>query len=349
MEESILDDEAPSGTHAEIASALSASGFEHTSAIRDEWSKALAGCREPEYAATWTFLAQATNGWSSVHPRLGYAYLDGDILISAGVFRRPADGELCVHAICPNAVRDRQGIRGHTEVLAAVSRRICVPLYVRKPSQLFRESVLSLGWRERMRSDRWHTEAWWEDDTFAERACCLHDLLPRLEAGKGDAGDKCKRFEARHAPTSLSWIDVRSEVRQEAKDVIVRFFQMREGRANDLSQAHDYWNMVHDPSPRSDEDVVNKVLLIDGIPVAYVVAERIGVTSTFGLYCNIAIYERIKYLSEAVIFHVAKMVHERGAEVLNLGGSETEGLDDFKSKFAPQSEPLRKWLLVVSQ
>ncbi|MDD3183370.1 MAG: hypothetical protein PHD48_11295 [Alphaproteobacteria bacterium] len=61
-------------------------------------------------------------------------------------------------------------------------------------------------------------------------------------------------------------------------------------------------------------------------------ANGMSIANRFANLCN----ENILGLSDFVMQTVARELHNRNIQLLNLGGSETKGLDDYKAKFVPE-------------
>lgn len=61
-------------------------------------------------------------------------------------------------------------------------------------------------------------------------------------------------------------------------------------------------------------------------------ANGMSIANRFANLCN----ENILGLSDFVMQTVARELHHRNIQLLNLGGSETKGLDDYKTKFIPE-------------
>ncbi len=66
---------------------------------------------------------------------------------------------------------------------------------------------------------------------------------------------------------------------------------------------------------------------------------------TTGLYANITLHQEFPYLSEYLIVYCCRLLKEKGYRYLNLGGSETAGLFQFKEKFSPVAYNKMHWVV----
>jgi hypothetical protein len=171
--------------------------------------------------------------------------------------------------------------------------------------------------------------------------------LELFEAGRlHQARDKFARFLNRNRQSEITWLPLVAKRYPEARDVIARFFDYKEQDHIDISKPSDYENMLTHSSMRWNADgLIRQLCCIDGKACAVLVMEQIGRSNAIGLYCNLAMYQEHKYLSEFIIHRALALAKERGFRYMNLGGSESEGLHTFKSKFQPVDEAGRTWLV----
>lgn len=301
----------------------------------------LANCTLPSYGDAWTYVVQAVNGYSLGLPPLGYKRISGEGFVSVGFFLRPTDGLLCAHIVSPAG--ESAGSLSK-EIVLRLRREYAMAVYIKKAGAAVRDRLISeCGCRDD-RVPAWHAVAPQEDDTFAELVIDVNHTLTIAKGRRNtELADKWHRFHTRARGEPVEWRDLDEASTKAARSVIQSFFRGKTGKGADTSTPHDYENML--VFPGSDGGLVTRrVLLIGSVPAALVVFEQLGESATAGLYCNLALYEQYAYLSEFVVVEACGWAAESGLRLLNLGGSESAGLDAFKRKFLPVSTRLIPWL-----
>jgi hypothetical protein len=81
--------------------------------------------------------------------------------------------------------------------------------------------------------------------------------------------------------------------------------------------------------------LTGRIIFYDNQPAGFSIWEETSARKKVAnAYANIGLYE-MTGLSHFVIYDMCRKLQEKGFEKLCLGGSETEGLDQFKRKFCP--------------
>lgn len=282
------------------------------------------------YASTWTYITQAANGHTLGSAPLGYVLFESDWFISAGVFRRPKDNRICVHFIIPLRQTNGSAVSALAE---RVRTLVDVPVYLKKAPEEVRAAAVARGFRYASRGDEWHPQAAWEDDTYPERELDISVARAILEDPTSEPARKIRRFHRRVQGSTLSWKPLEDSDLGDARAVVAEFFRYKLERHIEISSPEDYINMITAPSPRSEQDLVRELLLCNNEGIALLVMERVGQSRRFGLYCNLSLYRKYRYVSEVVIARAVARALSLDATCINLGGSESEGLDLFKTKF----------------
>jgi len=96
---------------------------------------------------------------------------------------------------------------------------------------------------------------------------------------------------------------------------------------------------------KNGKDYFSQIIYIDDKPAALFAAEPIG-QDICGLFANIALYQEFPYLSEFLGVYICQQLGEKGYKLLNLGGSETSGLYQFKEKFHPTHYNKMHWVVM---
>ncbi|HLD78729.1 MAG TPA: hypothetical protein VJB16_06900, partial [archaeon] len=290
------------------------------------------------YARSWTYLTQATHMEQLGFP-FGLVLEDSWRLAGLGVFRRPADpeGKPCVHIVHPAGTWNAEQIHA----LAAHAVRLSgTPCYVKKVDHELLRSLENRGFvsvrgyqegKETIRHT-WHPVAPLEDDTFPERVIDISGL-DRLLDGRDpqtlawhdntEVARKYRRFQRRYGHC----IEVRDHSPDQipaAQAVVEAFFSPEYRRAGKLSSPADYGNMVSNP-PEPGSGIMAAVTYLRDEPVGFFVAEKIR--SNIGVYANLALYHRASGFSEYLLTAALRSLIPSGIRYVNLGGSETRGLD----------------------
>jgi hypothetical protein len=302
----------------------------------------LTSVHEARYASTWTYLTQAVNGYGLHLNDLGYLLRDNGGIAFSNLFVRPTDGQMCWHLVSP--------LRLEPSAVAACVERLrsarAAPVYLKKVNPDLAAALREYPGFADARVAPWHPDAILEDDTYPEVVAELSRVSELMSTSSSEFANKLRRFDRRIAGRDLQWCDVTTANSDDARQVIQRFFEHKQTSHVDISEPADYENMLRFPAPRSGTDFVRQILYADRQPLALLVLERIIDSTTFGLYCNISLYPELRYLSEAVVSHGFELAAARGAEAVNMGGSESVGLDTFKRKFgAADLASLPRWLV----
>ncbi len=222
-----------------------------------------------------------------------------------------------------------------------------VVIYVKKADPNLLAVLAGSGEFSWSKDFAWHRMAPMEDDTFPELLLDVRRSLELFEAGRlNQARDKYARFLNRMRNRDVVWMPVIATRHKDARRLIKKFFDYKKQDHIEISQPSDYENMLVLPSPAiRTEGLIQEICYVDDVPCALLVMEQIGKTNVLGLYCNLALYQEYKYLSESVVHRALILASEKGFRYLNLGGSESEGLNGFKTKFQPIESIQRDWLV----
>ncbi len=289
----------------------------------------------PSYANTWTYITQAANCFGLGGNDLGYIREEEGFLVALGFYERPTDERICFHLINPQG---RFGEEGIPRLAGDLHRQLNLPIYVKKVSAAFRDRLLAGGAFNDAAQSPWHTDAVLEDDTYPEVILTVDTSLALLNSDRANQlKEKHRRFLRHHGSRTLVWRELDESRHGDAWAVVQRFFTYKRDDDIDISTPADYANMLlYPPEHRDPSCYYGRILYCEGEPVSLLVMERIGKTDCLGLYCNLALYQEYKYLSEFVLVKALELTRDGGHRYLNLGGSESRGLHAFKMKFQPE-------------
>lgn len=127
--------------------------------------------------------------------------------------------------------------------------------------------------------------------------------------------------------------------------IVLKFFEYLETNELHISRVSDYDNIIlNPPLGKNGRSYFSQIVYINDQPAGFFVMEPIS-HDTAGLYASIALHEEFPALSEYLIIHCCKLLKTAGFTYLNLGGSETAGLFQFKEKFSPVQYNKMHWVV----
>jgi hypothetical protein len=292
------------------------------------------------YGNSFYYLCQAANGIGS--QKLGLKYYDGEMLASIGIFNRASlGGGWHYHIIHPWGKFNAQKIQTLAQSLLGLSGN---PVFVKKITVQQQELLLNSGFSP-IEKYPWHSQAMEEDDTFPEQILDIHKIIGELEKpGKTDFKDKWQRFQARYGEV-IEGYNLTEKNLVDSQIIVKKFFEYLENKNLHISQVSDYDNIIfHPPLGKNGKNYFSQILYLQHRPVAFFAAEAIA-KNTVGLYANITLYQEFDYLSEYLIVYICQLLKKAGYKYLNLGGSETSGLFQFKEKFLPVAYNKMHWVV----
>lgn len=292
------------------------------------------------YANSFYYLGQAANGTGE--QKLGLKFFDGEMLAPIGIFNRVSlGGGWHFHIIHPIGNFDVRKITTLAKSMLELSGN---PVFVKKVSTEQREKLLNAGFSQ-VETYPWHAQAIEEDDTFPEQVLDIEKTIVNAEGpGKRDLKDKYRRFIFKYEK-DVTAQDLSEANAKNAIEIVKKFFDYLEIKELHISQPTDYDNIIHHPPlGKNGRAYFSQVLYLKNSPVAFFAAEPISKDSV-GLFANITLHQEIPYLSEYLIVYICKLLKQVGYKFLNLGGSETGGLFQFKDKFSPVEYNKMHWVV----
>lgn len=292
------------------------------------------------YGNSFYYLCQAANGTGE--QKLGLKFFDGEMLASIGIFNRSSlGGGWHFHIIHPTGRVDVKKLNGLTKVMLEISGN---PVYIKKVSPEQQNKLLSAGFSS-IETYPWHAQAIEEDDTFPEQILDIDQVLNDATGpGKRDLKDKYQRVNNKYGKL-LTTQDLSEENAKDAQEIVKKFFGYLEIKELHISQPTDYDNIInHPPLGTNGKAYFSQILYLNNNPIAFFAAEPVS-NNAVGLFANITLHQQVPYLSEYLIVHICKLLKHAGFKYLNLGGSETGGLFQFKDKFSPVEYRKMHWLV----
>ena len=292
------------------------------------------------YGNSFYYLCQAANGTGE--QKLGLKFFDGEMLAPIGIFNRASlGGGWHFHIVHPIGNFDIKKLVTLAKNMLEFSGN---PVFVKKVSTEQRGKLLNIGFSQ-VETYPWHAQAIEEDDTFPEQILDIKQTITNVEGpGKRDLKDKYQRFISKYGK-EVTAQDLSEANAKNAMEIVKKFFEYLEVKELHISQPTDYDNIIHHPPlGKNGRAYFSQVLYLKNRPIAFFAAEPISKDSV-GLFANITLHQEIPYLSEYLIVYVCKLLKQTGYKFLNLGGSETGGLFQFKDKFSPVEYNKMHWVV----
>ncbi len=293
------------------------------------------------YGNCFYYFCQAANGVGT--HRLGYKYFDGEVLCSIGIFDRSSlGGGLHFHIVNPLGLKSVDSLCDLASVMHELTG---TPVFIKKLADHEKELMLTRTGFAVASQYPWHIQAMEEDDTFPEQIVSVEELLNTVDgAERCDIRDKYQRFMARWQ-SEISDEPLEQSNQFLAHELVSRFFKYLEIRELHISQPTDYDNIIScPPLGKNGRGYLSGIVRLADMPAAFYAMAPIN-SSQMGLYANITLHQDYPYLSEFLVVHCARLLRNRGYTQLNLGGSETPGLFQFKEKFRPRYHQKLHWVV----
>ncbi|MBI5389774.1 hypothetical protein HZB01_05350 [Candidatus Woesearchaeota archaeon] len=183
-----------------------------------------------------------------------------------------------------------------------------------------------------------------EDDNFPEHIVNIEVLLRDIDKkrpGMHQLQTKLNAIENVKERITIKDYNLQEDMAL-AKQLVDTFFEMPGKKL--FSDPHDYYNMIqHPPAGTQGKDYFAKLVLFDGKPIGFCMAERIG-DETVALNAHLLV-DRIDGLSEYVYMQLFREMVDKGIRYANFGGSETESLAHYKKMFNPSLESKQHYWL----
>lgn len=292
------------------------------------------------YGNSFYYLCQAVHGIGKT--KLGLKYFDGEMLAGIGLFNRSSlGGGWHFHIVHPAGNVDSKKILSLAKIMHEISGN---PVFVKKVTSEQKDGLLNAGFTS-IEKYPWHAEALEEDDTFPEQIIDIAKTLERVEGpGKNDLKDKYQRFSSKFGKQT-TFKKVAPHVSGDAQEIVKKFFDYLVMKNLHISEPSDYDSIIfHPPLGVSGKQYFSEIVYVKEKPAALYAIESIS-QNTAGLYANIALHEEYPYISEFLAVYCCKLLKAANFTYLNLGGSETSGLFQFKEKFSPVAYNKMHWVV----
>ncbi len=279
-------------------------------------------CREYAheiYANNWAYITQACRGSGG----LGKKYFDGTTLVSIGLH----DGHyVLVRPLGENPVAAVQAL---SREFYQISGK---PAYVKHVLPEQADDLKCIGFSD-IREYSWSESSPRDDDTFPQPVIELDSIIGTKinEPEHADTRLRLNRFLNNMTERNFFYFHFQDyepseneHQKTQARGVI------SEWANGDREKAAAYENMVEHPPSEG----FNYLVSFANRRVGFMVFGRTGNESA-GCHANVCNYRNMPGVSEACMVTAFNKLAVQGIRRVNLGGSETEQLHDFKMKFKP--------------
>jgi len=286
------------------------------------------------YGNSWTYVTQGMYGIGPYG--LGYKYYDGNNLSAIAVYPKienPATH--CFYWVRPIG---RQILDVILSLSSDILKDYSMPTYTKK---IYREQFYYLnkkGFKDTKKFP-WHSSCPSEDDTYPEQIIDAEKTLKIIETLPKSKYVKKINLRAENLQKRYGIEINNSSFKSNALTVAKRFFNsktMKKKKIN-LSTEYDYYNMIFANKDR--ETLVKNVIYIKEKPVGFYLMEQLDYLYT-SIYALIVLRDKIKFLADYTFLYI---LNNLKTPYLNTGGSEDEGIHQFKKKYYPQREQQMYW------
>lgn len=285
------------------------------------------------YGNSWTYIAQCNFG---VGPfGLGYKYYDGQNLSSFSIYPHMERSDiLCIYWVRPMGPKILDIISNYSKYFLETQ---LIPTYVKK---IFKDQFSYLqkkGFKDTSKFP-WHKNYPSEDDSYPE---IIIDVKATLEnsAHRGTIRNALKRYRSLNKIVEVKNITTHLEQKKGWKVANEFFYQDIFSLTENISTREDYYNVIF----KSDYPLHDLFLIYQyGFARGIFDLNKLD-NGYYANYMALMLREELKNLNEFSIIYTCNLLSKKGGKFLNMGGSETENLHKFKSKFAIASINKMYW------
>lgn len=296
--------------------------------------------KEPHtYGNSWTYVTQGMYGIGPYG--LGYKYYDGENLSAVCIYPKIEQPDLyCFYWVRPMG----KGILDIIDIYAKqLLKTQSLPTYAKKIFIKQFEYLQKKGFRDTSKFP-WHSSSPSEDDTHPEQIYSVKRTLSLLSKPPRTSNIRKSYRKALKIEKNNKVTISDKDFERIAWQITVNFFNSDyiKNKKINVSDETDYYNQIFNPLKKNT--ISRTIFYINNEPLSYYIAEQQDTNYT-SVYALITLRDRIEYLTDYMYF---KLLEICTTQYLNMGGSEDEGIHNFKRKFKPISENQMKWTAYYS-
>lgn len=288
------------------------------------------------YGNSWIYITQGAFG---VGPEnLGYKYYDGKNLCALAIYPKIEQPDITmIHWIRPMGENILSII---VDLAEKIKQEYGVYFYVKKlfPNQY--EFLLRYGFGS-INNFPWHSSAHSEDDTYPELIYDRKKIMqylahPTNATQLGRTLKEVKRFKRENKVEVIE-----DKFTEHAWNIVNTYFRSRKNFSDKLnvSSSLDYYNMIFSDYIKN-KNLKKMILLVNDEPVGFYALMHDKKFDVISIYSYITLRQHYKYLTDLLKLHVFET---ENARYINSGGSEDEGIHNFKKKYLPSCENKMYW------
>ena len=290
--------------------------------------------QEPHtYGNSWTYVVQSKYGIGPYG--LGYKYYDGTNLSSVSIYPKMENPDLlCFYWTRPMGPQILDIISKYS---AELLDKYSTPTFLKK---IFKEQFHYLqkkGFKETSYFP-WHSKYPSEDDTYPE---IIIDAKATVNNYSNSETLKYSLKRYRNLLSRVRIIKIGEEsLRMKAWKVADEFFRQQiPSLADNISTSFDYYNVIFKSLyPGHELFLIEEKTKERGVFDLNKLDEQY-----YSIYMSLMLREKIQNLNEFSIIYRCHEILQKGGVYLNMGGSETKGLHNFKNKFSVARQNQMYW------
>lgn len=280
--------------------------------------------KEPHtYGNSWTYVTQGKYGIGPYG--LGYKYYDGENLSSLSIYPHMERKDiLCIYWTRPMGLNILNIIADYSKYFFETH---LTPTYVKKIFESQYTYLLKKGFKDTIKFP-WHKNYPSEDDSYPE---IIIDVKKTLEnvSHRETIRNALKRYRSLDQIAKVKNISNASDKMKAWKVAKEFFYQDIYSLTENISTSNDYFNVIFKSDYPSHELYL---IYQDGFPRGAFDLNKLS-DGYYSIYMSLMLREELRNLNEfSVIFRCKRVLQQKGSYI-NMGGSETEGLHQFKNKF----------------
>jgi len=300
--------------------------------------------QEYSYGNSWSYIVQGLYG---IGDGLGYKFYDGEMICGFCFYPKIENpSQLAAFWVHPMGKNLPDTLKRFADLIL---KEYGIPSYIKKIPNDTYSNLLNIGFKS-IDNFPWFSTSPSEDDTFPEMVL---DIEKTLKITKSFANRRqLKRAFKNFIKFSTLLVEKNlSDHKEEAEIVTGKFFDYIQNTLNkdNISHSTDYYNLIHYKGAQDRVDA--KIYFLDDKPVAYYFIEFCKNNEDSNLYANVhaMISDRGNYntIADFLIFKIFENMQKKDIRYINLGGSETETLNDYKVKFRPAREIEMRWCCYI--
>lgn len=285
------------------------------------------------YGNSWTYITQGMYGIGPAN--LGYKYYDGTNLSAVCIYPKIEDPNLQVfYWVRPMGPSIFDVIVDFSTNLLKEKK---IPTYVKK---IFKDQYDFLK-QHRFKDTTefpWHSICPSEDDTYPEIILDIKQTLHNSISSRS-IKNTLKRYRRISKEINVQNI-ITTEEKEKGWIVGKNFFRQKLSALGlNISSPEDYFNPIF----LSTSEKRNIFLIMhEDRAIGIFDLEKLQ-DCYYTSYMGLMMREKFRNLNEFSVIYSAHLISQQGGTYLNLGGSEIEGLDEFKNKFVVAEKNQMYW------